>query len=173
MSPKGEEKMKYFCLFCGALLVACGALAQTKTSGTEECNKADVSHTIQVPDQEGFSYEIAQRKCTWTKSFTVEGMQSTYNVEVGFDEVTGKSGRSTTTGFTQYSNGDKAYHRSTGNLDPNKNVSSGTWTYTHGTGKLRGIQGKGTFDCKPKGNDWNSGYICDVKGEYTLPATKK
>jgi hypothetical protein len=146
------------------------AVGQTKTSGTSDCGKYDLSHTIQIPEQEGSSYVIGQFKCTWPKSYTVEGLQSTHNVGVEFDEVTGTSGRFTVTAFTQYSASDRAYHRSTGKFDNKTMLSSGTWTYTHGTGKLRGIKGSGTFTCKMKNG---GGSICEVKGEYTLPPAKK
>jgi hypothetical protein len=146
------------------------AEAQTKTSGTLDCSKYNVSHEIKVPEQEGFSYVIGQSKCTWPKSYTVDGLQSTQNVGVEFDEMTGTSGRMTVTGFTQYTNGDRAYHRSIGSFDNKTMLGSGTWIYTRGTGKLSGIKGSGTFTCKMK-ND--GGSTCEVKGEYTLPAAKK
>ena len=146
------------------------AEAQTKTSGTLDCGKYDVSHEIKAPGQEGYSYLIGQFKCTWTKSYTVEGLQSTQNAAVEFDEMTGTTGRMTATGFTQYSNGDRAYHRSTGNIDNKTMLGSGTWIYTRGTGKLSGIKGSGTFDCKMKNG---GGSVCEVKGEYTVPAARK
>ena len=42
----------------------------------------------------------------------------------------------------------------------------GTWTFTGGTGKLKGIKGKGTY--KDKGAADGSGTI-EVEGEYELP----
>ena len=42
----------------------------------------------------------------------------------------------------------------------------GTWTFAGGTGKLKGIKGKGTYKCKPSGDNVD----CDVEGEYRLPA---
>jgi hypothetical protein len=148
-------------------------VAQTKASGTLDCGKYDVIHEIKVPDQAGFSYIIGQNKCTWPKSYTVEGLQSTHNVGVEFDEVVGTSGRYTVTGYTQYSNGDRAYHRTTGTFDTKKLLSSGKWTYTHGTGKLRGIKGSGTTECKIKSAEPDAGAICEINGEYTLPPVKK
>ena len=43
--------------------------------------------------------------------------------------------------------------------------TKGTWVFLGGTGKLKGIKGKGTFECKSAG-DVSS---CDIAGEYTLP----
>jgi len=94
-------------------------------------------------------------------------------VQVEFDEQIGTSGRSTSSGFTQYKNGDKAYWKWTGTYDTKTMLASGTWTYTRGTGKLLGIQGSGTGSCKLKSAETGGGSACEVKGEYTLPAAKK
>jgi len=151
-------------------LLPLSAVAQTKTSGVVECAKNDPTHTYQIPNEKGFSYAIGQSKCTWTKSYTVAGLQSTQNLGVGFDEQMGTSGQTTSVGFTQYENGDKAYWKYSASFDTKTMTSSGTWTYTRGTGKLLGIKGSGTSSCKLKSD---GGSTCEVKGEYTLPAAKK
>jgi hypothetical protein len=145
------------------------AVAQTKTSGTVECGKNDLTHTIPVPDDKGFNFVIGNYKCTWTKPFVIEGLQSTQNSEVGFDEQMGTSGRVASSGFTQYKNGDKAFFRFAGTYDTQTMFLSGTWTYTRGTGKLLGIKGSGTSSRKMNNG---GGSVCEVKGEYTLPAAK-
>jgi len=40
----------------------------------------------------------------------------------------------------------------------------GTWGFTGGSGKLKGIKGKGTYTCAPSGD----GSSCNVEGEYQL-----
>jgi len=46
----------------------------------------------------------------------------------------------------------------------------GTWSFTGGTGKLKGLKGKGTY--KGTGNaDGSMTY--EVEGDYELPAAKK
>jgi hypothetical protein len=151
-------------------LIPMSVIAQTKTSGTCECGKSDPTYSIPVPDEKGFSYAINQTKCTWPKSYTVAGLQSTNNLEVGFDEQMGTSGRYSSSGFTQYKNGDKAYWKFTATYGTKTMLLSGTWTYTRGTGKLLGIKGSGTSNCKMKSAESGGGTICEVKGEYTLPA---
>jgi hypothetical protein len=42
----------------------------------------------------------------------------------------------------------------------------GTWSSAGGTGKLKGLKGKGTYTCEPASDNVD----CDVEGEYTLPA---
>ena len=149
------------------------AVAQTKTSGTCECGKSDPTYSLPVPDEKDFSYTISQTKCTWPKSYTVAGLQSTNNLEVGFDEQMGTSGKYTASGFTQFKNGDKTYWKFTATYDTKTMMLSGMWTYTRGTGKLLGIKGSGTSSCKLKNAESGGGSICEVKGEYTLSPARK
>ena len=149
------------------------AVAQTKVSGTLECGKADPTYTIQIADREGYSFVIGQNKCTWTKPFAIAGLESKNNVQTESDEVTGNTIKAIAYGFTQFSNGDKAFHRGVSTVDQKAQTSSGKWTFTAGTGKLRGIKGSGTSTCKIKSAESGGGYICEIEGECTLPAPKK
>jgi hypothetical protein len=170
---KGVMKMtKYLLLLSCALSLASGAVAQTKTSGSIDCQKADPMHVIQIPDRPGFSYAISQSKCTWTKSMTLAGIEGKEFVNTGFSETTGASTRTTGIGVTNYG-ADKVYSRSTGTFDQKTLTYSGKWTFIDGTGKLRGIKGSGTYACKAKSAEPGAGYTCESEGEYTLPATKK
>lgn len=159
------------------LLFACvfvpAAVAQNKASGTLDCDKADPMHTIPIPDRQGYAFMISQNKCTWTKSLGIEGLEAKEFVNTGFNEVMGTSIRSTALGVTTYSNGDKGYTRATGTGDAKAMTLSGKWTFSVGTGKLRGIKGGGTYTCKMKSSEPGGGYTCDVEGEYTLPPAKK
>jgi hypothetical protein len=164
---------RYLLLFSCAFAIASSAVAQTKISGSLDCDKADPIHSIQVPDRNGFSFVIAQYKCTWTKPLVIEGLESKNNVDVEFYEITGNSLRYLSTAVTYYSNGDKVFSRGTGTTDQKSLDSSGKWTYTGGTGKLRGIKGGGTAICKSKSSESDAGYTCEIESEHTLPAAKK
>jgi len=67
------------------------------------------------------------------------------------------------------SNGDKIFVRFSGTdttTKDGKTGSAGTWSYTGGTGKLKGITGKGTY----KGTSNADGSATtEVEGEYELP----
>ena len=66
-------------------------------------------------------------------------------------------------------NGDKMYVRiqSTASMkDGNLQAAQGTWSFTGGSGKLKGIQGKGTYTGKGAA-DGSATY--EVEGEYQLP----
>ena len=45
--------------------------------------------------------------------------------------------------------------------------AKGTWSYTGGTGKLKGITGKGTYTAT---NNADGTSVVDVEGEYAIPA---
>jgi hypothetical protein len=53
--------------------------------------------------------------------------------------------------------------------DGKPDAAEGSWSYTGGTGKLKGLKGKGTFTGKAAA-DGTVTY--EVEGEYTLPAAK-
>ncbi len=163
----------YLLLLVFILALATFASAQTKLSGTLDCNKADPIHTLQVPDQNELSYVIAQYKCTWPKPLVIEGLQSKGNVDVEFYEIADNSLRYTTTAVTYYANGDKVFSKGTGTSDLKALKSSGQWTYTGGTGKFKGIKGGGTASCKDKSAESGSGYVCQIVSEHTLPTPKK
>jgi len=162
-----------FLLFASALALTLSAFAQTKTSGSLDCDKSDPRHVIPIPDREGYSYLIGQNKCTWTKPIAIEGLEAKGFVNTVFNEVMGASVRTTALGVTTYGSGDKSYTHSSGTIDAKTMTSPGKWTFSGGTGKLRGIKGGGTYTCKMKSAEPNSGYTCDVDGEYTLPTAKK
>jgi hypothetical protein len=70
-------------------------------------------------------------------------------------------------------NGDKVFVRFSGTetmtKDGKPDTSVGTWSYTGGTGKFKGITGKGTYKGKA---DASGNLVSEAEGEYTLPAKK-
>jgi hypothetical protein len=74
-------------------------------------------------------------------------------------------------GVTTLSNGDKFFISDEGTVTTIKEgryTEQGTWNFTGGTGKLRGIQGKGTFKGKAAAEGTTT---VEVKGDYQLPAS--
>ena len=164
---------KQLLLMACALALASSAVAQTKMSGSLDCDKSDPRYTIPIPDRPELAYAIGQNKCTWTKGGSLEGLQAKELVNTTFLEVTGASARSTSNGVTQYDNGDKLFTRSTGTSDLKALTVSGKWSVTGGTGKLLGIKGGGAYTCKMKSAEPGAGYTCDIEGEYTVAPVKK
>jgi len=164
---------KCLLLFACILALSMSAAAQTKLVAVLDCDKSEPQYTIPVPDRDGFSYQIYQNKCTWTKGSALEGTESKDVVNIGFSDVRRAAVRLAHTQITHYTNGDKVFAAGTGTLNQKTLASSGKWSYTGGTGKFRGLKGGGTYSCKGKGTEADAGYTCEVEGEYTLPADKK
>ncbi|HEY6089226.1 MAG TPA: hypothetical protein VD771_05510 [Gemmatimonadaceae bacterium] len=87
----------------------------------------------------------------------------------GFSEITGNTGVGHSNVVGILSTGDQVYARTQGKsvLAGGKPVSSaGTWFYVGGTGKVKGITGKGTYRCKSNDDGTST---CDIKGVQKVP----
>ncbi len=162
-------KSRTVVLSCLLTVCAAVAMAQTKISGTGTCGKADATHAIEAGDRAGHLLVVTQFSCTWATPMEMAGLKSkTYKVAATSDS---SGGTSQNRGYvvTTMDNGDKAYIRFQGSgtsKEGGAHTGEGTWSYTGGTGKLKGLKGKGTFK--------SSGATADVtedqvEGEYTLP----
>jgi hypothetical protein len=162
-------KMRGVLVFLSAIALAAAATAQTKTSGTLQCSKSDPVNMIEVGDQPGHAFVIAKTACSWSKPMEIEGAQTKDGVSVGSEEMSGGKSSSSGTHWSTMSSGDKMFVRfqgkSTYDKDGKMLTSKGTWSYTGGTGKLKGIKGKGTYDGKGS-PDGTAAY--EVEGDYTL-----
>ncbi len=151
------------------LSLAQAAAAQNKISGTVQCGKPEQQHALEVGDRPHHSFVIGQGKCTWTKPMEIAGIQSKEDIGTGFDEISGNTSRGHGYVVNTWTNGDKSYVRTHGSAtlkDGGLQSAEGTWSFTGGTGKLKGIKGKGTY--KGKGEAEGS-VTYEVEGEYTLP----
>jgi len=160
--------MTIFKLLCAITLAASVAAAQNKLSGTVQCPaQPNESLSIEVGDHPGHAYVISKGACTWTKPLEIAGLKSKDDAAAGFAEVDGNRAREHSSQVDAMDNGDKYYVRTQGTAttkDQKFESGEGTWSFAGGTGKLKGVKGKGTYKCKPEGDNVN----CDVEGEYTL-----
>jgi hypothetical protein len=160
-------RVKPVLVFLGAVALSTTAIAQTKTSGTATC-KADPPVPVEVGDVPGHSFAIGRSQCTWT-GFEVAGMPYKNGLSVSQDDNQG--GNSTSDGYhtATVANGDKttAHFHGSAVVKDGKFVSGGgTWTFSSGTGKFKGIKGKGTYQGTPNAD----GTVAfKVDGEYSLP----
>jgi len=145
------------------------SLAQSKISGTVQCAKSDQQHVLEVGDHPGHSLMISKGKCTWTKPMEIAGTQTKDDVGTNFDEVHGNKSQGHGYVVGTMANGDNMYVRTQGSStlkDSAVESANGAWSFTGGTGKLKGVKGKGTY--KGKGApDGSATY--EVEGEYELP----
>jgi hypothetical protein len=154
-----------------SLWLASAAGAQTKVSGQHKCAKPpEVVGTSEAGDKAGHTLSVVKNTCSWMTPLEMEGEKSTDGTSVAFAEMT--STRATTSG-TYVGNtdgGDKffvSFHDSAVAKDGKPGTAKGTWAYTGGTGKLKGITGKGTYTVTPNAD---GGAVVDVEGEYAVPA---
>lgn len=148
-------------------MTAHAAGMSAKLSGTASCPQPSDSHAIQVGDHPGHMYTIAQEACTFTKPLEMAGLKSKDDTAAGFAEVDGNKSKDHSARVINMDNGDKAYVHTQGTStfkDQKFASGEGTWSFAGGTGKLKGIKGKGTYKCGPEGDNVN----CDIEGEYTL-----
>jgi hypothetical protein len=155
------------------LALAAGVSAQTKASGTLDCAKPDPMHMIEVGDMPGHAIVAEKVTCKWTKPMDVGGMPAKEGWSAEMIEVHGAKSALSGSHWGTVEGGDKYFVRYSGNGTSNKEgvfeSASGAWKYTGGTGKLKGITGKGTY--KGKGNADGSATF-EVEGEWSLPAAK-
>jgi hypothetical protein len=159
----------------GFCISACAALAgaQTKVSATGKCSaKPEVQQSAEVGDRAGHVLVLTKQACTWTTPMEMAGEKSkTYTVAIASDQAGGKSQDRGYVVVTM-ENGDKAYVHVQGTSISGKDGApvsdDGTWSYAGGTGKLKGLKGKGTY----KGKAGADGFEDQIEGEYSLPAAK-
>jgi hypothetical protein len=162
-------RFKTILLFLLALTLAVTAWAQTKISGTLQCGKSDPSYAIPVGDRPGHAFAIGKTKCIWTTAPEVAGTQAKDHEYTLFVEVSGARGRYRSAAVGTMASGDKYYASTQGTTTVKEGVTQtteGAWSYTGGTGKLKGIKGKGTY----KGKAGADGTMTiEMEGEYQLP----
>lgn len=154
--------------FLAVAALAAAASAQTKTSGTVECAKPDPAHMIEVGDKPNHSMGLSKSTCTWTKPMEIAGAKTKDGYSVASDDTMGSKSNSRGTHISTMDSGDKIYvhFQGTGTVkDGALQSDSGTWSYIGGTGKLKGIKGKGTY----KGKGTANGVTYEIEGDYTLP----
>jgi hypothetical protein len=154
-------------LLLSGVLVAAGLSAQTKATGTATC-KPDPGTPVAIPDQPNHSFAAGRAQCTWAK-FEIAGLQYKDGISTSLDEITGDTVSARGYHVATLSNGDTTVAKFQGSakLKDGKPVSGeGTWSFTGGTGKLKGIKGKGTY----KGTANADGTVTyQVDCEYSLP----
>jgi hypothetical protein len=159
--------MRRLMLVVGLVLLTAGtARAQTKVSGTALYAKADPQTIVPTGDGAGHLLGVGQRKCTWTTPLEVGGEKSKEGTSTATMDIIGTTARTHGYHVTTTDAGDKYFvsYQGTGVLKDGVETSEkGTWSFTGGTGKLKGITGKGTYTCSPSGDEIS----CDIEGEAT------
>jgi hypothetical protein len=154
--------------FLAAAALTAAAGAQTKQSGTIQCGKPDPQQAIEVGDKPNHFMGVSKTTCTWTKPMDTAGLKSKDGYSVAASDATGDKFTAHGVHSSTMDNGDKIYVRFQGggtSKDGMTQTDSGKWTYTGGTGKLKGIKGGGTY--KGKGSADGS-VTYEIAGTYNL-----
>ncbi|HKF41890.1 MAG TPA: hypothetical protein VKG01_02210 [Thermoanaerobaculia bacterium] len=153
------------------LALAVTAGAQTKTSGTLQCTQAtDAPKPMDAGDAPGHMMGVGRSTCTWSTPMEISGLKTKEGTSVSFDDMMGPKYSGRGTHVSTMDNGDRIFvkFQGGGTIKDDKLASDGgNWSYTGGTGKLKGIKGKGTY--KGKTNPDGS-MTYQIEGDYTLPA---
>ena len=165
-------RTRFFWAALLVLLVAGSSAAQTNISGTVQNAKADPAYSIEIGDHPGHATVLQKTTCTWTTSMEIAGAKSKDGYDVTTVEMWATRSSSNGTHVSTMDNGDKffvTFHGASAVKDGKPGPEQGTWSFTGGTGKLKGLKGKGTY----KGTSNEDGTTnVEVKGEYELPAAK-
>jgi hypothetical protein len=160
---------KRLLVFLFAATLAVPAAAQTKISGTMKCGKPDPTYNIPLTDKPNHVFAIEKAQCTWSKPIEMAGVLTKDGVSTAFAEVTGENVANHGFHAGTMVNGDTyatSFHGSAKSKDGVVQSAEGSWTFTAGTGKLKGLKGKGTY----KGTTNADGSITEqIEGEYQVP----
>lgn len=165
-------KLRILGVVCLAFGFATASGAQTKISGTVLCAKPEVVASADAGDRPGHTMALQKGTCTWTNPLSIEGTKSKDDAGVWFADTT--STRMSGTGMIvgTMENGDKMFvsvHDSAPLKNGQPGEGKGTFSFTGGTGKLKGITGKGTYTLKFAADGTAT---AEVQGEYSMPAAK-
>jgi hypothetical protein len=164
---KGSERMRKLLLpLTGAAFLWSGIAAADHFTATCECGKPDSQLLLPAGDRPDHVLGVEALKCGWSKPLEIGGDKTKESVATEIVEVSGNKFhiRSGVHMLTMQS-GDKValpYQGSGTSRDNQESLSKGAFTFADGTGKLKGVKGKGTFSCKSAGE----GVSCQVEGDY-------
>jgi len=150
------------------ILTASVVTAQNKISGDGKCGKPEQQQSVDVGDRAGHALALLKFSCTWTAPYEMEGVKAKDYVGTVTSDVSGAKNQDRGYVVITMENGDKAFVRFTGSGTTAKDgtaTGEGTWYYTGGTGKLKGLTGKGIY--KSTGNA--DGVEDHIEGEYAVP----
>ena len=159
--------MKSVLVFGLVLTMATAASAQSKFSGTQQCAKPDPVYTVPVGDRPDHMMSLVKDKCTWTGA-EIGGVQLKDEDDTIVSDISGSRARDRGYGVATLANGEKAFVQFQGTntiKDKTPVTGQGTWSFTGGTGKQKGLKGKGTYKGK-----WNPDGTStfEIEGEYQL-----
>ena len=161
--------MNWLTLVVLVFALATTAGAQSKFAGKCSQGKANPEYSVTTGDK---TLVLAKTICTWSAG-DLGGDQLKAEEDIYTSDMMGKTSRDHGYGAGTTASGDKYFIKFDGTTTFEKNnpvSGTCTWAFTGGTGKLKGLKGKGT--CTGK-FDSSGAAVFDIVGEYQLAAAKK
>ena len=150
------------------VLLNASVSAQTKVSSTMKCEKPDPSYGVEVQDHPGHVMALQKFACAFPNvpDFGTDKGKNASGVTAADITAT----RITYSGsfVNNMDSGDKAFTSVKGSTivkDGKPEGDHGTWVYTGGTGKFKGIKGKGTYKGTVNGDGTST---VEFEGEFEL-----
>jgi hypothetical protein len=160
------------------LLAACAiavpASAQMKIKGTEACPKPDTMQSVDVTDAPGHALMVQKGPCTWSMPITLAGLKAVTSVNTSTSEAMGMNITDHGYDVGTMDNGDTYTAKYSGTITAAADGTAtyrGSWVFTMGTGKLKGLKGGGTYTGSSAADGSGS---ADIVGTYSIvkPAMK-
>lgn len=150
-----------------AIAFAAEVPAHEKISGTQQC-KAAAPTPVAIGDRPHHAFAIITAQCTWPTPIVMARMKTKDGVDTVATEMSGDTATEQGYYVGTMENGDKFTVKfgGTARSKDGKPISSeGTWSFTDGEGKLKGLVGKGTY----KGTANADGTITfQIEGDYMV-----
>ena len=161
-------------------LLGCPALtAQARQSGIGVCDqKPEIQQIVEVGDRALHVVGIVKQNCHWTMPLEMAGLKAKDYTIIVMTDATGNGPlNSQDRGYVviNMDNGDQAFARFEGKGTVSRQAGepasgAGTWSYTDGTGKLKGLTGKGTYNGGINQDQVEEEHI---QGEWSISEPKK
>ena len=149
-------------------LFASAFAAQVKVAGKQHCPKPLALATAEAGDEARHTMTLEKSTCTWLTPFELMGEKATEGTFVAFSEASPRRATTNGTYVGSTDGGDKFYiefHWATLKDGTPPETVKGYWKFTGGTGKLKGMTGKGTYTASENEN----GGETTMEGEYSVP----
>lgn len=149
------------------MLFASVVAGQTQIAGKMHCPKPQALAHVEPGDEAGHTMRLEKSTCTWLIPFEMVGERATEVSFVAFSEESDTRDATNGTIVGSMANGDKFYisFHWTALKANDPEHTKGYWEFRGGTGKLRGITGKGTYTA----NENENGGEVNIEGEYSAP----
>jgi hypothetical protein len=158
-------KLRFLCVSALLVLTIATVSAQTKTTMSGKCSKADVQQSIPAGDQQGHVFMLAQGKCTVTGDVSgAAGKEGAYS---SHSEATPTHLKEWGVYTVTFDNGDKIYYnyQGVGTMKDGALLSeTNKYQIASGTGKMKGLKGSGGCKLTPT-SDGGVDYSCT--GDYS------